>query len=290
MNIKAFIEKIKNNLALIILIPTILGGLWQIVELSKMSVSFIRFFSVTQLLPDGLLMLFILISLYIVYYFGSLNKYKINFDKKIMIIHKKKPDLFLHYYIKTNISNKLIYSKNPVFDKNIIWFHIAIILIGTAFLWFALSYYLFNTSKDLDFLSVAMAIIFIMVFGKMILESVIVLCIHIKESKIWTITYKYLSNKPAVKDLVLIPIKFLNIVLFISITFIPIYLFSLFHENYFLPKNLKNLENIQRFLDVKDYNQSQILYLNDKYIFVEHSDEAKNKTIEILLFNELFDK
>ncbi len=46
---KEKIEFIKSNLALIILVPTMLGGIWQLLELINISLSFIRFFSVSQL-------------------------------------------------------------------------------------------------------------------------------------------------------------------------------------------------------------------------------------------------
>ncbi|HLP56623.1 MAG TPA: hypothetical protein VK151_16420 [Fluviicola sp.] len=50
----------KNNLSLIVIIPYVLGGIWQIIELSNISLTYIRFFSVTQSVSDGLLMLIIL--------------------------------------------------------------------------------------------------------------------------------------------------------------------------------------------------------------------------------------
>ena len=50
---------INDNLGLILLVPAIMGGAWQIIELSNISVSYIRFFSATQVLSDGLLILFI---------------------------------------------------------------------------------------------------------------------------------------------------------------------------------------------------------------------------------------
>lgn len=56
-NKKYNIGFIKSNLNLIILIPTILGGLWQLFELSRISMSFVRFFSVSQIIPDGILLL-----------------------------------------------------------------------------------------------------------------------------------------------------------------------------------------------------------------------------------------
>ena len=60
-------KTIQDNLAIVILLPTILGGLWQLIELSLLSFSFVRFFSVTQLLPDGLIILSMLFLLYIPY-------------------------------------------------------------------------------------------------------------------------------------------------------------------------------------------------------------------------------
>jgi hypothetical protein len=50
----------KRNLSLIVIIPYVLGGIWQIVELSTISLAYIRFFSVTQSVSDGLLMLVVL--------------------------------------------------------------------------------------------------------------------------------------------------------------------------------------------------------------------------------------
>ena len=50
----------RENLSLIILIPTILGGLWQFISLADISMSYIRFFSLTQLVVDGILILSIL--------------------------------------------------------------------------------------------------------------------------------------------------------------------------------------------------------------------------------------
>lgn len=50
----------KRNLSLIVIIPYILGGIWQIIELSTISLAYIRFFSVTQSISDGLLVLVVL--------------------------------------------------------------------------------------------------------------------------------------------------------------------------------------------------------------------------------------
>lgn len=49
---------LKENLPVIVIIPALLGGLWQLIELSLIGLPYIRFFSVSQLISDGLLLLF----------------------------------------------------------------------------------------------------------------------------------------------------------------------------------------------------------------------------------------
>lgn len=51
---------IKNNIAMIALIPTFAGGLLQLIKLGLISVSMIRFFSISQLVTDGIIILLFL--------------------------------------------------------------------------------------------------------------------------------------------------------------------------------------------------------------------------------------
>lgn len=63
---KKFIDFLKEYLGVLILIPTVLGGLWQFFELATMSISFVRFFSITQIIPDGLMLLFLLLIISVI--------------------------------------------------------------------------------------------------------------------------------------------------------------------------------------------------------------------------------
>ena len=63
------IRKIKDYLPLIALVPLLIGGFWQLIELALISSSYIRFFSVTQQLADGLLILFVFTLFYLTYLF-----------------------------------------------------------------------------------------------------------------------------------------------------------------------------------------------------------------------------
>lgn len=238
MNIENYSEKIKKHLPLILLVPTILGGLWQIIELSKISISYIRFFSPTQLLPDGLLILFALIILYVAYAF---------IDWKSSIY-------------KPNIFSPLI--------------RIVIFTVILFMIW----------EQELD-ASIMIIKIIAVIF---IVKNLHILIIIFYKSKLFQKIEKYFLDKPILKELVLAPFQLLAVVILIGLVVIPAYLFSFFHNSYVLPKNLKNLENIQMSLKVEDYNQSKILYFNDKYIFIEHSNGDKNISVEVLMFEELF--
>ncbi|WP_348814152.1 hypothetical protein, partial [Flavobacterium maritimum] len=53
-----------NYLSVLVIVPAFIGGLWQIIELSNISITYIRFFSISQIVPDGLLiLLFLLLGL-----------------------------------------------------------------------------------------------------------------------------------------------------------------------------------------------------------------------------------
>lgn len=77
--LKQYYNLLKNNWTIIALFPTLIGGLWQIIHLSKISVNMIRFFSISQLLSDGIIILIFLILMilfisYILFEIKNLKK------------------------------------------------------------------------------------------------------------------------------------------------------------------------------------------------------------------------
>ncbi|WP_334420817.1 hypothetical protein [Acinetobacter soli] len=63
----------KENLPMLIILPTILGGIWQVIELALIDLAYIRLFSINQLVPDGLSIIFICLIGYILFNFIRLN-------------------------------------------------------------------------------------------------------------------------------------------------------------------------------------------------------------------------
>lgn len=72
----------KDNWSLVIFLPAFLGGILQLVKLFNLDPSFVRFFAVEQVVPDGLLFLF-LIALGAITYFIFQNSITIRHIEKI---------------------------------------------------------------------------------------------------------------------------------------------------------------------------------------------------------------
>ncbi len=116
--------------------------------------------------------------------------------------------------------------------------------------------------------------------------SLLTLIIQFYDSNVCNKLQKYLTNKPIVKEFVLAPIKLLvNLAIVSFIAMLMILMFK-FHDEYFLPKNLINLDYIQKSLKNNNYKINEIIYFNDKYIFIKHKNED-NSTIEIIKFDNL---
>jgi|TARA_B110000240_G_C13314831_1_gene374418 hypothetical protein len=229
---KEKIEFIKSNLALIILVPTMLGGIWQLLELLNISPSFIRFFSVSQLIPDGLLILFILL---IIYTFGKLalnwslkkveNGYSI-FSKIVVSI------LCLYYLV---VFFLIIFNKGTV----------GVVTISLAcFCFIVVAVYMFS---------------------------------FIKKSKI----EKFINKESFVKEI-------LYLIFLFSFVFFLFSTFKVFHESFLLPKNWRNIKELEcRISKDKNIDSFRLLYFNDKYFFVELTLLNDVKEIETIKFETI---
>lgn len=62
---------LKDNLSLLILIPTVLGGILQLIQLLSISPALIRFFSLSQLIIDGLFIVIYFIIAVVIPYFAA---------------------------------------------------------------------------------------------------------------------------------------------------------------------------------------------------------------------------
>lgn len=241
----------RDNLAWVLLLPAVLGGLWQIIELTKMSTSYIRFFSATQLLPDGLMILFILLMQYFAFKIGvagSQNNPKNNICKNGGIL-----------------KCLLAFTFEIIILLFILW------ILKTEHINFSIFiFFTFIITSTMISLAKKLSILFVLLSKK---EKMKLALSFIPN----TIKHDILNDNSII-------ISTIAIFLFAM----PFYLFPLFHNTFLLPYDLKNLEYIQKELKSQEFKSSKISYFNDKYIFIEHTKNDGNKSIEILKFDDLF--
>lgn len=248
--LKNIFDTYKKHSQIIILLPAILGGLWQILELSKISTSYIRFFSVTQMIPDGILILF---------FFG-------------MLFLTSRGIIFINdISLKKNKNNEVKSIKDIRISK-IIFLVIAII-------------YFFNYGFNLDFKQIELApiIIHLLVFTIFVIE-IFSICKDfykiISQNYPEKINYFRKKTKGVFESIVL------PAIILVSIRFFFLFL-SLFSNSYILPENFKNLNDTKSKLkSIFSNNSSEILYLNDKFVFVEITDTNQQKEVIVYKFDD----
>lgn len=236
---KAF-NYIKENLSVIILIPTVLGGFWQLIELVCLEIGFIRFFSVTQVISDGLLILCIGALSGLAYYLLFIKLFNLpifNFKKKDNNENQTKEEL------------EIVKPLGSTFIK-----------IGICLLVMALMYFNGNLTTFKKG---------ILIYLSISLISFIIDIIRIKLLK----NYRY--SRTAIFLTLFIPMLLIQFNTIIQS----------FHK-LFLPQKINNVKYIECYVGKKK-NEFELLYFNDKYIFVQIK---KTQEIEIINFEELFKK
>lgn len=148
---------IRNHITLVLLFPTIIGGLVQILELAKLGLPFIKYFSYSQVIPDGLTYLITFFVLIIVLtYVLAFSKYMLG----RISISSSKNKILIHNTIVVIIINLclLVYSRNPFeLTIGVVFLKLFFILSGVIlvfyliilFLYFFVYFYVYF--KNVDF-------------------------------------------------------------------------------------------------------------------------------------------
>ncbi len=203
---------IKENLPLFFLIPTILGGLQQVVQLVVISPALIRFFSLSQLITDGL---------FIILYFSIVVIIPLVIAKKIM------------FYTK-----KLSFSALTIITFLCIGLLLIILIINICYM------KLFGLNPLLDFIS------------QLFLFFICGCCLYIEYPN--TIEKTYSTNLFMIIVLITMGIGLASF-MFKKITdTIPIDNFIILEKKY------------------ESKGKIEILYFNDKYIFLKVNSEKKS--------------
>ncbi len=243
---------IKDNISTFTIIPLVLGGIWQIISLSSISLSYIRFFSISQQLADGLLILTIFIFIYVAYMIG----------------------------LKL-VSSKPILDDSEGWKKYVIYQILTYGFAGALFIFGAKNFLIELYEKRIFNLSnLCLFIITFITISICVVKVLNAALFPIFKKEIIPLT---LNDLIEVDNYRLI----LVIILVISIFFLNVAID--FHKNYAIPNNSINVENLlTKYVNERKglkRENVKIIYMNDKYIFVENGSK-----IEILKFDLLIGK
>lgn len=239
-----YLKLIKDNLSLIILVPTILGGIYQVVNiLTIIGLPYIRFFSISQVVPDGLM---ILVSLCISLLIFFIFKFYIN-----------------GYFNKRN--GEIDHVFRNTLKTSIMYITLSLIVVSLLFL-----YKYFFYPKNISFaedriLNYVIILLFLFYFNIM-LHNFIILVNYIG------INFGKISNGFKVKSEVLLT--------FFAIFFVVLLMREIGSWNNYI-NHLDNFSNIEVF-SKKYGNSAKFLYMNRDYAFYEiTNDQGKAKILVV---------
>lgn len=263
-----------NHISVLVLFPSIVGAIWQIIELAKINIAYIRFFSLSQIPVDGALII-ALIGLLIVAGKLTIDFVKFIFKERAKILENKE---FINR-IKPKINRAIL--------KQIL---INCIILG-LFTYMCIMLYvgMFVSSPIKTIL-----IVYFSFAGVMIYISEVMILVSVKKTMPPDWLNRYSNN-------LLEKCRKIFTWLVLLITGLIIYMiFSLlnfFSQNFVLPGDLYNTKNLDSVV-YKDFNTDDynIEYFNDKYIFlklctVDNCDHHLDQKIVIYPMEKvLFDK
>ncbi len=243
---------ISKNLQLFIVTPTILGGIWQLIELLFLSPSFVRFFSVTQLIADGILILLLLSFAILIYRFIAFG---------------------MSREFEENDRSKLYnYARGA-----------GIITIGlyALYLFFIPSFFRISTTGENNLISSIIAISFLVMGVNSLYKGL--------QYIIYGLNKKVLNLRELHWSLNLTAIIVIISTILVS-AYISFHTIKSARKLYKFPTGIKNLENINCYL-LKEYNVSSenwtLEYTNDKFLFI--SIKEKKERLLIIEFSTLTD-
>jgi hypothetical protein len=263
-------QLLKDNISILILVPTILGGIWQLLELSSISTSFIRFFSLSQLVADGILILFILSIIYA------------SFKLSNKMIGKD------HYKINTNTQPPKIW--NPV-----------VLIFGAVFFFYIVILPLLEEiykTRSIRIYEIALLIPLLM----MTVDGFSIGVLRLKNNIVYhnincikNCLKKIQKRKELIENISYFSALGILVLFFFLLKILLVDLnphMSNFRQYIIFPDDLLNREILEKKLINENClkYKPKMIYNNDKYFFYEILDNKKNKKILIVDYSRLTEK
>jgi hypothetical protein len=247
---------IKENLSMIILAPTLVGGMWQLLELGAIGTPYIRFFSGSQLIADGLLMAFI--------FFWAVVFYQLT-----------------NWALKTVDKGNGSPLKADQKVKKVQWLAVIIVVIFICAITYPFyDYYsdMWHNSNRISLTEILALLFYIVLMGN-ILIAIMGHILNVYQPKIDEQKLATYLGLPAG-------------LLLTAIGYSLIYLVPLLSRSFLTPADFGNLHNIDCVIKKQhpELKSHDILYFNDQYIFIRTIDHADKELTLVEKFDTFFQK
>lgn len=273
---------ISEHLGIIVLVPTLIGGLWQILELLRIGTAYIRFFSISQVVPDGLMILLVILLVVLISRMllrdVGLLKAPTNPDSSAVSI--------LTDQVSSAASAESSEAANQHTTPPKTWYReYGELGVGIAVI-VAFVIYMIPLYSDQDFhnyfpLGVLLLTVFNAGLGLAMIKSIITTIIRVHQIKV------SLDNKVFMNIL-----EVLFMIVSLAVFFGSIFFLIWFHRSFLLSEDMRNKENIRCLVTKSNPGAKSfdVMYFNDRYIFISVIDSAEKHKVEVLEFSAFFDK
>lgn len=264
--IKCFYEWLQRHIGVIIFLPTFIGGIWQLLELSVLGAAYIRFFSVSQLVSDGLTVCYILSWMTLM---GSIQV----LDKRLMNLIIREPQT-------TQTLNENVEITTDLKETHIFKLLIGIIVVISTIYFFLMPIIETVIRNQTLTISNLMSFSWYCVFLLIVAGKLWRLILSITTCKMF-----FLRN--SVQNMV----RIIGVFLSIGILILTIYFLRFFHNSFLMPSSFRNIDYIM--CKIKRNNpgakSAKIEYFNDKYIFIKLNLVKAPPKMEVIAFESLLD-
>lgn len=247
--LKKEIDWLLNNFTVVLLFNSLLGTVWQIFELSMINISYIRFFSLSQIPVDGALISFLILIFYVM---GRLIKSFLLHTSEAKMERLTRPDTL----------EKTINTLDSTIKKDVLSLVVLIVITVALAI-----YFIQNIFHSSPWVTIFLFGFFTLGGGLIASEIIILYCIKLYDSN---------PNIANIEDTLRTGLEqYKSYIAGLAITSIvvAVILFSLLvksiSSNFILPIDLYNTENMQNVV-YSDFKTTtyDVEYMNDQYIFI----------------------
>lgn len=236
-----------DHIGVLVLFPSALGAVWQITELAKINIAYIRFFSISQIPVDGALIIALSVLLI------SAGKLTIGF---VNFSFKERAEIVKNEHYINKIKPKI----NQIILKHIL---LSLLLLG-GFIFMLVVLYADMFSKGPIF---TIFLVYVSFAGMMIYMTEIMIFVSVKKTlpPDWLNRWSNSLLKKCIKIFTWLVFPIIGL-----ITYMIFLLLNFFSQSFVLPGDLYNTKNLDSVV-YNDFNTNEynIEYFNDKYIFLK---------------------